>query len=48
MNPKCEEANNLNSEGEEREYLKFDSQFESGNLDMVIKVSNLISILIDR
>lgn len=37
MDPQCEEANKRVTTGE-WPYLKFDAQFESGNLDMVVKV----------
>ena len=37
MNPDCEEINDQTPADEELKYLKFDSNFESGNLDFVIK-----------
>jgi len=37
MNPECEQLNRALPPEEELRYLKFDADFESGNLDMVIK-----------
>jgi hypothetical protein len=37
MNPECELINRALPPEVEHKYLKFDSDFESGNLDMVIK-----------
>ena len=37
MNPECEQLNRETPHDLELPYLKFDSDFESGNLDMVIK-----------
>ena len=37
MNPECERLNRLEHPDKEFRFLKFDSDFESGNLDMVIK-----------
>ena len=37
MNPECEALNQSTPEDEEYPYLYFDADFESGNLDQVIK-----------
>ena len=37
MNPDCMNENSMQPREEEYKYLYFDSDFESGNLDMVIK-----------
>lgn len=37
MNPDCEEINKKYPVEEELKFLRFDSDFESGNLDQVIK-----------
>lgn len=39
MNPECDEANKAVSPDQEYSFLPFDSNFESGNLDMVIKTA---------
>ncbi len=38
MNPQCLQLNKKNTRTSELEYYVFDSNFESGNLDAVIKV----------
>lgn len=38
MNPDCEEINKSLQPSDEHKYIVFDSNFESGNLDLVIKV----------
>jgi hypothetical protein len=37
MNPDCDEVNNQSPSNQEFKFLYFDSDFESGNLDLVIK-----------
>jgi len=37
MNPECEEANKLTSPTQEYKFFYFDSDFEGGNLDMVVR-----------
>lgn len=37
MNPLCVQQNERSLKEEEMPYLKFDSQFESGNIDLVVK-----------
>lgn len=39
MNPQCMQANKKKGMTVEYEFFEFDSNFESGNLDAVIKVS---------
>jgi len=42
MNPLCLNANKLKAKTSELEFFEFDSNFESGNLDAVIKVRTLV------
>ena len=37
MNPQCKRINNLSDKETEFPFLEFDSSFESGNLDYVVK-----------